>query len=106
MKSHTTDQDGAGQAAVAAVEPSGETRGVRMQILARAKRPLGALSALTTLMALAVLVIGFGTANAVPQTPASFTFTNAAVDGPGHCLNGSPVNCNIYDGKQYVWMNG
>jgi len=43
-------------------------------------------------------------------TAASFTTTNAAVDGPGHCYNGGtggdPVNCNIYDAKSHVWMNG
>ena len=38
---------------------------------------------------------------------AAFTTTNPAVDGAGHCKNGNEaVNCNIYDGKQYVWMNG
>jgi hypothetical protein len=40
-------------------------------------------------------------------TGAAFTTTNAAVDGTGHCKNGNEdVNCNIYDGKQYVWLNG
>jgi len=43
-------------------------------------------------------------------TAASFTTTNMAVDGPGHCYNGGtggdPVNCNIYDAKPHVWMNG
>jgi len=41
---------------------------------------------------------------------ASFTTTNVAVDGPGHCRNGSgltdAINCNIYDGKIYVWIEG
>ena len=41
---------------------------------------------------------------------ASFTSTNVAEDGTGHCRNGSgltdAVNCNIYDGKQYVWIEG
>jgi hypothetical protein len=32
---------------------------------------------------------------------------NAGVDGTGDCQNGNPnVNCNIYDGKPYVWLNG
>lgn len=27
-------------------------------------------------------------------------------DGTGHCQNGNPdVNCNIYDGKEFVWLN-
>jgi hypothetical protein len=40
-------------------------------------------------------------------TGASFTTVNTAMDGSGHCANGSPtVNCNLYDGKRYVWLNG
>src|SRR4051812_42554905 len=32
---------------------------------------------------------------------------NTSFDGFGHCKNGSGnVNCNIYNGKQYVWTNG
>lgn len=42
-----------------------------------------------------------------PINGASFTTVNEGVDGTGHCKNGNPnVNCNQYDGKQYVWMNG
>ncbi len=42
-----------------------------------------------------------------PVTGAAFTTVNEHVDGAGHCLNGDPaVNCNIYDGKQYVWLSG
>jgi hypothetical protein len=38
---------------------------------------------------------------------AAFTTVNETADGTGHCLNGNgTVNCNIYDGKQYVWMSG
>ncbi len=53
-------------------------------------------------------LMGAGTAIAnKPVTGAAFTTTNTNVDDPGHCLNGNEaVNCNIYDGKQYVWMNG
>jgi hypothetical protein len=40
-------------------------------------------------------------------TGAGFTTVDEDVDGTGHCKNGNPnVNCNIYDGKQYVWLNG
>src|SRR5687768_12279872 len=55
------------------------------------------------------------TGPADPQTPefaggvagAAYTTSNPTVDGTGHCLNGPGlVNCNIYDGKQYVWING
>ncbi len=45
--------------------------------------------------------------NAPPVTGAAFTTTNTGVDGAGHCKNGNEdVNCNIYDGKDYVWLNG
>jgi len=38
---------------------------------------------------------------------AAFTTVDQAVDGTGHCTNGNPrVNCNIYDGKEFVWLNG
>lgn len=38
---------------------------------------------------------------------AGFTTTNAAVDGPDTCFNGPGiVNCNIYEQKQHVWING
>jgi hypothetical protein len=44
---------------------------------------------------------------AAPVTGAGFTTVNQIVDGTGHCKNGNPnINCNIYDGKQYVWLNG
>ena len=37
---------------------------------------------------------------------AAFTAVNTTVDGSGHCKNGDgDTNCNIYDGKQYVWLN-
>jgi hypothetical protein len=42
-----------------------------------------------------------------PVTGAGFTTVNETVDGSGHCKNGNPaVNCNIYDGKDFVWLNG
>ena len=38
---------------------------------------------------------------------AGYTTVNPTVDGNNHCKNGNPaVNCNIYDGKEYVWLNG
>lgn len=38
---------------------------------------------------------------------AGYTTVNTAVDGNNHCKNGNPgVNCNIYDGKEFVWLNG
>jgi len=49
---------------------------------------------------------GAASAN-TPVSGAAFTTVNETVDGTGHCKNGNPAtNCNIYDGKQYVWLNG
>jgi hypothetical protein len=45
--------------------------------------------------------------NAFAVSGAAFTSVNEDVDGTGHCQNGNPnVNCNIYDGKEFVWLNG
>ena len=54
---------------------------------------------------LAICSLAVATSYAV--SGAGFTTVNEAVDGPDHCQNGNPqVNCNIYDGKQFVWLNG
>src|SRR2546428_11355687 len=55
---------------------------------------------------LALAMLPVGTAKAV--SGATFTTVNETVDGPGHCQNGGTpvVNCNIYDGKEFVWLNG
>jgi len=42
---------------------------------------------------------------------AGFTTNNPNADGNGSCLNGPPsstpkVNCNIYEQKEHVWING
>ena len=38
---------------------------------------------------------------------AGYTSVNEDEDGAGHCKNGNPNNnCNIYDGKEFVWLNG
>lgn len=67
-----------------------------------------------SLLRLLALTIGL-LALALPASalagPATYTGTDPFVDGPGRCLNGNqtaangPVNCNIYTGKQYVWLN-
>jgi hypothetical protein len=63
-------------------------------------RPFAGLTAIVALF----LVSASG---ATPVTGAAFTTVNEGVDGTGHCQNGNPnVNCNIYDGKQFVWLNG
>src|SRR2546428_4233939 len=64
---------------------------------------------ITTLL-LALAMLPAASANA-GGPPATFTTINFGADGGNHCKNGQPdattvVNCNIYDGKQYVWLNG
>jgi hypothetical protein len=58
--------------------------------------------------AAAPAITGMTSASAnTPVTGAGFTTVNEAVDGSGHCANGNPnVNCNIYDSKDTVWLNG
>jgi hypothetical protein len=52
----------------------------------------------------------FFVAGALGNTPlphAAFTTVNPDYDVGDHCANGNPaVNCNIYDGKEFVWLNG
>ena len=68
----------------------------------RSHRSLALALSMFTLAAFALIP---GSAGAV--TGAAFTTTNTAVDGTGHCKNGNPaINCNIYDGKEFVWLNG
>jgi hypothetical protein len=53
-----------------------------------------------------------GSSRNISVTGAVFTTDNEADladggDGTGHCKNGNPgVNCNIYDGKAFVWLTG
>ena len=68
----------------------------------RSHRSLALALSMFTLAAFALIP---GSAGAV--TGAAFTTTNTLVDGTGHCKNGNEdVNCNIYDGKEFVWLNG
>ena len=69
----------------------------------------GILASLVVLALVVGLALKFtNSAHAqIPVNGAAFTTTNTNVDGTGHCKNGNEnVNCNIYDGKQYVWLNG
>src|SRR5919199_5295776 len=60
-----------------------------------------------TLVAVAAAVALVTVPATFAVTGAAFTTVNEAYDGTGHCQNGNPnINCNIYDGKQYVWLNG
>jgi hypothetical protein len=56
-------------------------------------------------VAVAAAALSAGPAFAV--SGAGYTSVNSAVDSGNHCKNGNPnVNCNIYDGKEFVWTNG
>jgi hypothetical protein len=66
----------------------------------RGRTRLGFVSSLLAICALAG-------ASSYAVSGAGFTTVNEAVDGPDHCENGNPqVNCNLYDGKEFVWLNG
>jgi hypothetical protein len=71
------------------------------------RRPgLRRLAGLMTFAAAAATAL-FLVPTAFAVSGAGFTTVNESVDGTDHCKNGNPnVNCNIYDGKQYVWLNG
>jgi hypothetical protein len=58
-------------------------------------------------LALAVCAAALLAGGAGAVSGAGFTTVDEAVDGTGHCANGNPgVNCNMYDGKEFVWLNG
>src|SRR5438034_3214992 len=69
------------------------------------------LSVVFVSLFLALAMLPAGSANA-GGPPATFTTINYTADGnENHCKNGPPeattvVNCNIYDGKEFVWLNG
>jgi hypothetical protein len=76
----------------------------------RRERSLGRRGrALLTVFATSIVALVLFTPGALAVAGASFTTANFPVDGD-HCLNGqnneAVVNCNIYDGKQFVWING
>jgi len=53
----------------------------------------------------AALMVVAPSASAV--TGAQSTTVDTAMDGSGHCRNGSGVpNSNLYDGKRFVWFSG
>jgi hypothetical protein len=59
------------------------------------------------LLAFATIWVAVAASPAFAVSGAGYTTVNTAVDGSNHCKNGNPgVNCNIYDGKQFVWLNG
>jgi len=59
------------------------------------------------LIGIVATTAAIGAPAAFAVSGAGYTTVNTATDGSNHCKNGNPaVNCNIYDGKQYVWLNG
>src|SRR5262245_31072262 len=71
------------------------------------RRKLGRRGRVGLLAILALAASAVLTTSASAVAGAGFTTVNESVDGSGHCKNGNPgVNCNIYDGKQFVWLNG
>src|SRR5881396_3138096 len=74
--------------------------------LVRTPRRRGVLVVLITVAAAALVLLPGASAHN-PVTGAAFTTTNTNVDGTSHCQNGNEdVNCNIYDGKEFVWLDG
>jgi hypothetical protein len=70
------------------------------------KRPrLRPVAGLTMFFAVAAAALFI--APAAFATSAGYTSVDETIDGTGHCANGNPnVNCNIYDSKTSVWLNG
>ena len=55
----------------------------------------------------ALLVSALVAMNAMAAPVTGAAFTTVVTGEESHCKNGNPlVNCNIYDGKEYVWLNG
>jgi hypothetical protein len=68
-------------------------------------RGYAGLTGVVALAATVTALMAVGASGGV--THAGFTTTDTTFDPPGNCQNGNEaVNCNIYSGKQYVWMNG
>jgi hypothetical protein len=60
-----------------------------------------AVAVVTALLVLVPGALGGGV------TGAGFTTVNVTYDGGDFCKNGTGyINCNLYEGKQYVWLNG
>ena len=70
-------------------------------------RSLALIAAVVAAALAAFAIAPDALAGRVPVTGAVYTTVDEAVDGTGKCKNGNPaVNCNIYLGKPYVWLNG
>lgn len=84
----------------------------RTRHLPRRGARIGTRLLLLFALAVAVAVVPASSLGQGGISGAAFTTVNDAVDvtsgDPGpHCLNGNPaINCNIYTGKKYVWLNG
>src|SRR5262249_36782291 len=82
------------------------TQVMRIRQFAKRKAVYAGIAALLVAALAGGLFLHFsGIASAIPS--AGFTTIDKTVAGDGHCKNGNPdINCNIYDGKKFVWMNG
>jgi hypothetical protein len=66
---------------------------------------IAGLTVIAAAVAVAVVLVPGAFGGGV--TGAAFTTVNTTYDGGDFCKNGTGyVNCNIYEGKQYVWLNG
>lgn len=75
----------------------------------RRRRVLGRLGLAVALIAAPAMgAVAAPSAQAAPPVRGAVSSTtNPTVDGTGHCQNGNEaINCNIYDGKDYVWLTG
>src|SRR5436190_3832466 len=73
----------------------------------RTRRGIHRPTILYLVLACALAVVAGASASSTSVQGAVFTSVNPSIDGTGHCLNGpGPINCNIYTGKRFVWLNG
>lgn len=62
---------------------------------------------LVTAALLALVFLTAAQAKPDPVTGGTYTTINPGTDGPGTCENGpGTINCNIYQSKRNVWLNG
>jgi hypothetical protein len=89
------------------LKPSPHGSGRKTGSLRTSRKPHHRFGLLALALALGALCLGLTAGSAAAAPSATFSTVNEDADGTGHCHNGpGQVNCNIYDGKQYVWLNG
>src|SRR3954454_7244453 len=81
----------------------------KRSVLARA-RPFGVAVAIAGVVVALLPGAAASAGPGDPGPPATFTTTNGDADGGYFCINGpaaqDPVNCNLYERKEHVWLNG